>query len=55
MFLGPWGLKLKAKGHIIIKEQQLIMAACKGMARGDAPGELKLKLTKMVTAMPLKV
>ena len=55
LFLGPWGLKLKAKGHLVVKEQQLIMAACKGMARGDAPGELKLKLTKMVTAMPLKV
>ena len=55
MFLGPWGHKMKAKAHLVIKEQQLIMAACKGMARGDAPGELKLKLTKMVTAMPLKV
>ena len=55
MFLGPWGLKMKAKGHVIVKEQQLILAAAKGMARGDAPGELKLKLTKMVTAMPLKV
>ncbi|QKF73967.1 flagellar motor stator protein [Aliarcobacter faecis] len=55
MFLGPWGHKLKAKAHLVIKEQQLIVAACKGMARGDAPGELKLKLTKMVTAMPYKV
>jgi chemotaxis protein MotA len=55
MFLGPWGHKLKAKAHLVIKEQYLIMAACKGMARGDAPGELKLKLTKMVTAMPYKV
>lgn len=55
MFMGPWGLKLKAKGAIVIKEQYLILAAAKGMARGDAPGELKLKLTKMVTAMPYKV
>lgn len=52
MFLGPWGFKLKAKGHLVVKEQQLILAACKSMARGDAPGELKLKLTKMVTPMP---
>ncbi len=55
MFLGPWGHKMKAKGHLVVKEQQLILAAVKGMARGDAPGELKLKLTKMVTAMPYKV
>lgn len=55
MFLGPWGHKMKAKSQLIIKEQQVILAAAKGMARGDAPGELKLKLTKMVTAMPLKV
>lgn len=55
MFLGPWGHKLKAKSYYIIKEQYLILAAAKGMARGDAPGELKLKLTKMITHMPLKV
>ena len=53
IFLGPWGVKLKAKGHLVVKEQYLILAACKGMARGDAPGELKLKLSKMVTPMPL--
>ena len=53
IFLGPWGVKLKAKGHLVIKEQYLILAACKAIARGDAPGELKLKLTKMVTPMPL--
>src|SRR5574344_88364 len=53
IFLGPWGIKLKAKGHLVVKEQYLILAACKGMARGDAPGELKLKLSKMVTPMPL--
>ncbi|MBL3520542.1 flagellar motor stator protein MotA [Aliarcobacter lanthieri] len=53
IFLGPWGAKLKAKGHLVVKEQQLILAACKGMARGDAPGELKLRLTKMITPMPL--
>lgn len=53
MFLGPWGQKLKAKGHLVVKEQQLILAACKSMARGDAPGELKLKLTKMISPMPI--
>ncbi|WP_066354568.1 flagellar motor stator protein MotA [Aliarcobacter skirrowii] len=53
IFLGPWGAKMKAKGHLVIKEQYLILAACKAIARGDAPGELKLKLTKMVTPMPL--
>ena len=37
-----------------IKEKLIILAATKGIARGDAPGELKLKLTKMITAMPTK-
>jgi len=53
IFIGPWGNKLKAKGHVVVKEQQVILAACKGIARGDAPGELKLRLTKMVTPMPV--
>lgn len=53
LFFGPWGLKLKAKGALVVKEQYLILAACKAIARGDAPGELKLKLSKMVTPMPL--
>ena len=55
MFLGPWGNKMKAKAHLIIKDKQLILVAVKGIARGDSPGELKLRLTKMVTAMPTKV
>jgi chemotaxis protein MotA len=54
LFLGPWGNKMKAKAHILIKEKLIILAATKGIARGDAPGELKLKLTKMITAMPTK-
>ena len=54
MFLGPWGNKTKNKAHLIIKDKQLILAAMKGIAKGDAPGELKLKLTKMVTPMPAK-
>jgi chemotaxis protein MotA len=53
LFLGAWGAKLKGKGAVVIKEQQLILAAVKGMARGDAPGELKLKLEKLITPMPL--
>ena len=36
------------------KDKQLILAGAKAMARGDVPGELKLKLTKMITAMPTK-
>lgn len=54
LFLGPWGNKMKAKAHILIKEKLIILAATKGIARGDAPGELKLKLTKMITSMPTK-
>ncbi len=54
IFLGPWGNKMKAKAHLLIKDKQLILAGAKAMARGDVPGELKLKLTKMITAMPTK-
>ena len=54
MFLGPWGNKMKAKAHLLIKDKQLILAGAKAMARGDVPGELKLKLTKMFTPMPTK-
>lgn len=54
MFLGPWGNKMKAKAHLLIKDKQLILAGAKAMARGDVPGELKLKLTKMITPMPTK-
>ena len=54
IFLGPWGNKMKAKAHLSIKDKQLILAGAKAMARGDVPGELKLKLTKMITAMPTK-
>ena len=54
MFLGPWGNKMKNKAHLVIKDKQIILAAMKGIAKGDAPGELKLKLTKMITAMPVK-
>ena len=48
------GNKMKNKAHLVIKDKQIILAAMKGIAKGDAPGELKLKLTKMITAMPVK-
>lgn len=54
IFFGPWGSKMKSKSRIIIKEKELILYAAKAIARGDVPGELKLKLTKMITIMPLK-
>jgi chemotaxis protein MotA len=54
IFLGPWGNKMKNKAHLLIKDKQIILAAMKGIARGDTPGELKLKLTKMITAMPTR-
>ena len=54
MFLGPWGNKMKGKAHLLIKEKQLILEGVKGISRGDTPGELKIQLTNMVTAMPTK-
>jgi chemotaxis protein MotA len=54
MFLGPWGNKLKAKAHLIIKDQQLILEAVKGISNGVAPKVLEAKLRNMITAMPLK-
>ena len=45
---------MKSKSRIIIKEKELILYAAKAIARGDVPGELKLKLTKMITVMPFK-
>lgn len=54
IFFGPWGNKMKSKSRIIIKEKELILYAAKAIARGDVPGELKLKLTKMITVMPFK-
>ena len=55
MFLGPWGNKMKAKAHLLIKEKQLILEGVKGISRGDTPGELKIQLTNMITAMPTKI
>ena len=54
MFLGPWGNKMKGKAHLLIKEKQLILEGVKGISRGDTPGELKIQLTNMKTAMPTK-
>jgi hypothetical protein len=54
MFLVPWGNKMKGKAHLLIKEKQLILEGVKGISRGDTPGELKIQLTNMVTAMPTK-
>lgn len=54
VFFGPWGNKMRAKARTIIKEKEIILYAAKAIVRGDAPGELKLKLTKLITVMPLR-
>jgi chemotaxis protein MotA len=54
VFFGPWGNKMRAKARTIIKEKEIILYAAKAIVRGDAPGELKLKLSKMTTVMPLR-
>jgi chemotaxis protein MotA len=54
MFLGPWGNKMKAKAHLIVKDQQLILEAVKGISNGVAPKVLEAKLKNMITPMPMK-
>lgn len=53
MFLGPWGNKMKAKAHLIVKDQQLILEAVKGISNGVAPKVLEAKLKNMITPMPM--
>lgn len=55
IFFGPWGNKLKAKARTILKEKELILYAAKAISRGDGPGDIKIKLGKMITPMPLKI
>lgn len=54
MFLGPWGNKMKAKAHLIVKDQQLILEAVKGISNGVAPKVLEGRLKNMITPMPMK-
>jgi len=54
MFLGPWGNKMKVKAHLIIKDQQLILEAVKGISNGVAPKVLEARLKNMITPMPMK-
>ncbi|PAF45514.1 flagellar motor stator protein MotA [Helicobacter sp. 11S02629-2] len=41
---GPWGSKLKAKSHDIIKEKRVILEAVIGIANGDNPRNLEARL-----------
>lgn len=43
-FFGPWGHKLMAKSHDIIKEKYMIIEAIVGIANGDNPRNLEAKL-----------
>ncbi|MGE4457239.1 MAG: flagellar motor stator protein MotA [Arcobacteraceae bacterium] len=51
MFLGPWGNKMKAKAHLLIKDKVLILEGVKGIARGESPGILETRLRNMITHM----
>ena len=51
MFLGPWGNKMKAKARFLIKDKLIILEGAKGIARGESPGILEMKLKNMITIM----
>ncbi|MCE3036538.1 flagellar motor stator protein MotA [Helicobacter sp. faydin-H20] len=46
---GPWGNKLKANSHDIIKEKTVILEGVIGIANGDNPRNLEAKLLGYIT------
>lgn len=46
---GPWGNKLKANSHDIIKEKTVILEGVVGIANGDNPRNLEAKLLGYIT------
>jgi chemotaxis protein MotA len=55
MFLGPWGNKLKNKSKEIVKEKHVILAGILGIAHGDNPRTLEMKLLNYLSPLEKKV
>lgn len=49
VFLGPFGNKMKAKSHHIIKEQKLMLEGIIGIVHGDNPRTLEAKLLNFLS------
>lgn len=49
VLLGPWGRKMIAKSHHIVKEQKLMLEGIVGIVHGDAPRALEAKLLNFLS------
>lgn len=49
VLLGPWGRKMIAKSHHIVKEQKLMLAGIIGIVHGDNPRTLEAKLLNFLS------
>jgi len=49
VILGPWGNKMKAKSHHIVKEQKVMLEGIIGIVHGDNPRTLEAKLLNFLS------
>lgn len=49
VMLGPWGRKMIAKSHHIVKEQKLMLEGIVGIVHGDNPRTLEAKLLNFLS------
>ncbi|MDO9055664.1 MAG: flagellar motor stator protein MotA [Sulfuricurvum sp.] len=49
VLLGPWGRKMIAKSHHIVKEQKLMLEGIVGIVHGDNPRTLEAKLLNFLS------
>jgi chemotaxis protein MotA len=49
VLLGPWGNKMKAKSHHIVKEQKVMLEGIIGIVHGDNPRTLEAKLLNFLS------
>lgn len=49
VLLGPFGQKMKAKSHHIVKEQKMMLEGIIGIVHGDNPRTLEAKLLNFLS------
>ena len=54
MFIGPWGNKMKGKSKDFVKEKHVILAGILGIAHGDNPRTLEMKLLNYLSPLEEK-
>lgn len=54
VILGPWGNKMLAKSHHIVKEQKLMLEGIIGIVHGDNPRTLEAKLLNFLSPVEEK-